>query len=89
MAGGDLAMRDKAAQDRGRLRGQEGEWGRWRRMLKSFEISNYKSLAHLKLELGRINVFIGENGAGKTTWSWATSWGNSGETAYAPYMTTV
>lgn len=35
-------------------------------MLKSFEISNYKSLAHLKLELGRINVFIGENGAGKT-----------------------
>lgn len=35
-------------------------------MLKSFEISGYKSLAHLKLDLGRINVFIGENGAGKT-----------------------
>lgn len=35
-------------------------------MLKTFEISNYKSLAHLKLDLGRLNVFIGENGAGKT-----------------------
>ena len=35
-------------------------------MIKSFKISNYKSIADLELELGRINVIIGENGAGKS-----------------------
>ncbi len=35
-------------------------------MLKSFHINNYKSVKDLKLELGRVNVFIGENGSGKS-----------------------
>ena len=35
-------------------------------MIKTIEIENFKSIQKLKLELGRINVFIGENGAGKS-----------------------
>jgi AAA15 family ATPase/GTPase len=35
-------------------------------MISEIEIENYKSIGKLKLELGRINVFIGENGAGKS-----------------------
>lgn len=35
-------------------------------MLKRIEITNFKTIDHLKLELGRTNVFIGENGAGKS-----------------------
>jgi energy-coupling factor transporter ATP-binding protein EcfA2 len=35
-------------------------------MIREFSIKNYKSLLDLKLELGRINLFIGENGCGKT-----------------------
>ena len=35
-------------------------------MLQSVEIQNFKSIEKLKLELGRINVFIGENSSGKT-----------------------
>ena len=35
-------------------------------MITEIEIANYKSIDTLKLELGRINVFIGENGAGKS-----------------------
>jgi len=35
-------------------------------MLKKVRIQNYKSIKDLTLELGRINVFIGENGCGKT-----------------------
>lgn len=35
-------------------------------MLRSLSIKNYKSILDLKLELGRINVFIGENGCGKS-----------------------
>ncbi len=35
-------------------------------MIREFSIKNYKSLLELKLELGRINLFIGENGCGKT-----------------------
>lgn len=35
-------------------------------MLTSLSIKNYKSIVDLTLELGRINVFIGENGCGKT-----------------------
>lgn len=35
-------------------------------MLKKIEIQNFKTIDRLKLELGRTNVFIGENGAGKS-----------------------
>lgn len=35
-------------------------------MLRRIEIGNYKSIAKLPIELGRFNVFIGENGAGKS-----------------------
>ncbi|MBZ3691002.1 AAA family ATPase [Phyllobacterium calauticae] len=35
-------------------------------MIKSIEIKNFKSIDHINLELGRVNVFIGENGAGKS-----------------------
>lgn len=35
-------------------------------MLKKIEINNFKTIDSLKLELGRTNVFIGENGAGKS-----------------------
>lgn len=35
-------------------------------MIREFSIKNYKSVVDLKLELGRINLFIGENGCGKT-----------------------
>jgi len=35
-------------------------------MIRTIEIKNYKSIDQLTLELGRVNVFIGENGCGKT-----------------------
>src|SRR5688572_23919843 len=35
-------------------------------MLSSFTVKNFKSIVELTLELGRFNVFIGENGCGKT-----------------------
>lgn len=35
-------------------------------MLRRFRIQNYKSILDDTIELGRINVFIGENGCGKT-----------------------
>ncbi|WP_339531537.1 AAA family ATPase [Pseudomonas mucidolens] len=35
-------------------------------MINSIEIKGYKSIDKLKFELGKINVFIGENGAGKS-----------------------
>lgn len=35
-------------------------------MINSLTISNFKSVQSLTLELGRVNVFIGENGAGKS-----------------------
>lgn len=35
-------------------------------VITKIDIQNYKSIDKLKLELGRINVFIGENGAGKS-----------------------
>lgn len=35
-------------------------------MLTEINIANYKSIHNLKLPLGRVNVFIGENGAGKS-----------------------
>lgn len=35
-------------------------------MIKKFEIENYKSIKQTSIELGRFNVFIGENGCGKS-----------------------
>ncbi len=35
-------------------------------MIQKIAITNYKSVVNLELDLGRINVFIGENGCGKT-----------------------
>ncbi len=35
-------------------------------MIKEITIGNFKSISSLKLELGRFNVLIGENGCGKT-----------------------
>lgn len=35
-------------------------------MIKEISIENYKSIQELKIELGRVTVFIGENGCGKT-----------------------
>ncbi len=36
-------------------------------MIDTIEIKNFKSTSNLKLDLGRVNVFIGENGSGKST----------------------
>ncbi|MFB2917197.1 AAA family ATPase [Aerosakkonema funiforme] len=35
-------------------------------MIKEIRLANYKSIQELKIELGRVTVFIGENGCGKT-----------------------
>ncbi|MFO0128751.1 MAG: AAA family ATPase, partial [Pseudanabaena sp.] len=35
-------------------------------MFTEVQIENYKSIQNLKINLGRVNVFIGENGCGKT-----------------------
>ncbi|WP_426205096.1 AAA family ATPase [Pseudomonas sp. TWP3-1] len=35
-------------------------------MIRTIEIQNFKSIDKVQVELGRINVFIGENGAGKS-----------------------
>lgn len=35
-------------------------------MVKTIKIENFKSIQSLEIELGRVNVFIGENGCGKT-----------------------
>ncbi len=35
-------------------------------MITEIQIANYKSIKSLKLSLGRVNVFIGENGCGKS-----------------------
>lgn len=35
-------------------------------MIEQIKIENYKSIASLELHLGRVNVFVGENGSGKT-----------------------
>lgn len=36
-------------------------------MLRAIEIDNFKSIEHLCLNFGRVNLFIGENGSGKST----------------------
>ncbi|GAB3812276.1 hypothetical protein GCM10028895_03140 [Pontibacter rugosus] len=35
-------------------------------MLKKIKIENFKSVQNLEIDFGRINIFIGENGSGKT-----------------------
>ena len=35
-------------------------------MIRKLSIDGFKSLAKVELELGRVNVLIGENGAGKS-----------------------
>ncbi len=35
-------------------------------MIKKIGIQNYKSILDLEIELGQVNIFIGENGCGKT-----------------------
>ena len=35
-------------------------------MVKAIKIENFKSVQNLEIELGRVNIFIGENGCGKT-----------------------
>src|SRR5512132_4683773 len=35
-------------------------------MIREIHVENFKSIEKLTLELGRINVFIGENGCGKS-----------------------
>jgi AAA15 family ATPase/GTPase len=36
------------------------------KMIKNIKIENFKSIQSLDLDLGRLNVFIGANGSGKT-----------------------
>ena len=35
-------------------------------MITEIQIENYKSIQNLKINLGRVNVFIGENSCGKS-----------------------
>lgn len=49
-------------------------------MLKTLEIKNFKSVLHDKIELGRVNVFIGENGCGKSNILEALMFASVGET---------
>lgn len=35
-------------------------------MVKTIKIENFKSVQNLEIELGRLTVFIGENGCGKS-----------------------
>lgn len=43
-------------------------------MLKTFQIQNFKSLVDVQFEPGNLNVFIGENGCGKTNILEALAW---------------
>jgi len=47
-------------------------------MIHKVKISNFKSINELELELGRVNVFVGENGCGKTNILEAIALGNIG-----------
>lgn len=35
-------------------------------MIEKIHIQNFKSIYNLELEVGRVNLFIGENGSGKS-----------------------
>lgn len=47
-------------------------------MIREIKIKNYKSIDKLKLDLGRVNVFIGENGGGKSNILEAIALGSAG-----------
>ena len=47
-------------------------------MIKQIKIENYKSLVSLEMDLGRVNVLIGENGSGKTNILEAVAVGSAG-----------
>ena len=53
-------------------------------MISKIEIKNFKSIVDLTLELGRLNVFIGENGCGKTNILEAITCASIG--AITPYL---
>ncbi|WP_154218662.1 AAA family ATPase, partial [Vibrio parahaemolyticus] len=36
-------------------------------MLEKIEIANFKSIEELSIDVGVVNVFIGENGSGKSS----------------------
>jgi predicted ATPase len=46
-------------------------------MIRTITIENFKSIARLDLELGRVNVLIGENGCGKTNLLEAIAFGGA------------
>ena len=48
-------------------------------MIKKIHIENYKSIPSLEMELGRVNVLIGENGCGKTNILEAIALGSAAE----------
>lgn len=47
-------------------------------MIEKIKISNFKSIEELELDLGRVNVLIGENGCGKTNILEAIGFGSLG-----------
>lgn len=47
-------------------------------MIKTVRISNFKSIEELELDLGHLNVLIGENGCGKTNILEAIAFGSAG-----------
>ena len=47
-------------------------------MIEKITIQNFKSIVDLDLELGQLNVFIGENGCGKTNILEAVAFGSAG-----------
>ena len=46
-------------------------------MLEKITIKNFKSIVAIELNLGRVNVFIGENGCGKTNILEAIAFGSA------------
>jgi len=46
------------------------------KLINHIRIKNFKSIADLELDLGRVNVFIGENGCGKTNILEAVAFGS-------------
>ena len=48
-------------------------------MIRKVQITNFKSVADLELDLGRVNVFIGSNGSGKSNILEAISFASAAE----------
>ncbi len=57
-------------------------------MIRKVNIKNFKSIVDLELELGRINVFIGENGCGKTNILEAITFFGTAALINHPYVST-